>query len=170
VAVLAISLIPDWPPSFTVTPFTLPGITAGLAYSGMIATNATDLNGDVITFAKVSGPAWLTIAGNGALSGTPLSSDVGLNTFGVSATDPGSLSGSATLNITVTPTPAIIAALSLSGTNVSLSWTGGIPPYQVQMTTNLPASAWQAVGDPTNATVLLLPAGDAAAFYRILGD
>jgi hypothetical protein len=170
VAVLAISLIPDWPPSFTVTPFTLPAITAGLACSGTIATNATDLNGDAITFAKVSGPVWLSVAPNGALSGTPLSSDVGANSFGVSATDPGGLSGSAALNITVTPAPPIIATLSLQDTNVSLNWTGGIPPYQVQMTINLPALAWQPVGPPTNASGLLTPAGDAAGFYRVLGQ
>jgi hypothetical protein len=170
VSVLAVSLIPDWPPSFTVTPFTLPDTTAGVACSGTIATNATDLNGDAITFAKVSGPVWLSVAANGALSGTPLSSDVGANSFAVSATDPGGLSGNATLNMTVTPAPPIIATISLQDTNVSLNWTGGIPPYQVQMTTNLPALAWQPVGAPTNAIGLLIPAGDAAGFYRVLGQ
>src|SRR5690606_38668330 len=32
---------------------------------------------DPLTFAKVSGPDWLSVAENGALSGTPLQSDVG---------------------------------------------------------------------------------------------
>jgi hypothetical protein len=157
-------------PVFVVNPFSEPAVNAGQAGSGTIATNALDPNGDTLSFAKVSGPAWLNVAANGGLSGTPFSSDVGTNSFVVRATDPGGLSGSATLNITVTPAPPIMAAVSLQDTNLLLDWTGGIAPYQVQMATNLISPDWQAVGAPASATSLLLPATNAAAFYRIVGQ
>jgi hypothetical protein len=170
VVVLAASLVPNWPPTFTVSPFAGPAATAGQPYIGTIATNASDLNGDTLSFAKVSGPTWLTVATSGGLSGTPLSADVGTNTFQVSATDPGGLSASATLNITVKPAPPLTAATTLQGTNLLLNWTGGIAPYQVLMTTNLAGPDWQPVGPATNATSLLTPATNSGAFYRVLGQ
>jgi hypothetical protein len=157
-------------PSFTADPFTGPSANAGEPYAATIATNATDPNGDALSFAKVSGPAWLSVASDGGLSGMPLSSDVGSNSFIVSVTDPGALSGSATLNLTVTAASPIVAALALQGTNALLNWTGGIAPYQVQMTTNLSSPTWQPLGPPTNSASLLVPASDTAAFYRILGQ
>ena len=45
------------------------------------------LIGDTLTYSKVSGPAWLSVASNGALSGTPGNSDVGANSFTVKVTD-----------------------------------------------------------------------------------
>ena len=170
VVALAITLIPNWPPTFALNPFTEPAVIAGQACGGTIATNASDLNSDTLTFAKVSGPAWLSVAANGALSGTPLSGDVGANSFLVSVTDPGGLSATATLNIAVTPAPPIIAAVSQHDTNLLLNWTGGIAPYTVQMTTTLGSPDWQPLGPPTNSTSLLFPASNTAAFYRILGQ
>ncbi len=170
VVVLAVSLIPNWQPTFTVNPFTEPAVMAGQPYGAAIATNATDLNSDTLTFAKVSGPVWLAVAGNGALSGTPFSSDVGDNSFLVSATDPGGLSSTATLNIAVTPAPPIIATVALQGTNLLLNWSGGIAPYQVLMTTTLDPPAWQPLGPPSNAASLLFPATNPAAIYRVLGQ
>ena len=238
VAVAAISLVPNWPPTFNVNPLTLPGATAGLAYSANIATNASDLNGNPLTFAKVSGPSWLAVASNGALSGTPanadantntflisvtdngglsstdtvyivvtgapsfivnpftmpsvmvgqnysgtiatnatdpnngytpvfllisgpgwlsvatngalsgepLSADVGTNTFVVSVSDQGGLSNSATMFITVTAAPPIQSGMLLQDGNLTLNWSGGVGPYQVQMTTNLSNPDWQNVG------------------------
>jgi hypothetical protein len=157
-------------PVFVVNPFSEPDVNAGQAGSGTIATNALDPNGDTLSFAKVSGPAWLNVAANGALSGTPFSGDAGFNSFVVRATDPGGLSGSATLNITVTPAPSITTAVSLQGTNLLLNWAGGIAPYQLQMTTNLTSPDWQPVGDPASSTSLLVPATNDAAFYRIVGQ
>ena len=59
VVVLAVSLVPNWPPVFVYNPIAEPGITAGQACSGSIAGTAVDLNGNPLTFAKVSGPSWL---------------------------------------------------------------------------------------------------------------
>jgi hypothetical protein len=76
--------------------------TQGSAYSGSLAGTATDVDpGDSLEFAKLSGPAWLTVDPDGSLSGTPQSDDVGSNAFVVEVTDSGNLSDTTTLLITV---------------------------------------------------------------------
>jgi hypothetical protein len=123
-----------------------------------------------MTFAKVTGPAWLGIAGNGALSGTPLSPDVGTNSFVVRVTDSGSLTNFTTVNIAVIAAPPITASIMPQGGNLLLSWSGGLAPYQIQMTTNLPATLWLNVGGATIATSSLISPTNTAGFYRILGQ
>jgi len=157
------------PPVFTSNPFIKSDANAGLAYSGSIATNASDPNGDAITFAKVSGPSWLSVAGNGALSGTPYSVNVGTNSFVVRATDSGSLSNTATMNLVVMAAPPITVTISSPGGNLLLDWSGGIAPYQVQMATDLPA-VWSDFGSATSGTSLLISPTNTAAFYRVLGQ
>jgi hypothetical protein len=157
-------------PGFFANPFTLPDAPAGFAYAGTIATNASDPNGDSLVFSKVSGPTWLSVGSNGSVSGTPLSADVGTNSFVVQATDPGGLFGSATMNINVTPAPPIYAAVSLTSSNLLLSWSGGIGPYQIQMATNLISPSWQSIAGPVSSNSLSLSLTNDAAFYRIVGQ
>jgi hypothetical protein len=164
------TLMTNSPPAFASNPFSKPDASAGQPYSGTIATNASDPNGDAMTFAKVSGPAWLAVASNGALSGTPFSADIGTNSFVVRVTDPGSLSNTSTMNILVLPAPPITVTISPQGASLSLNWSGGIPPYQLQMATNLTAVAWEDFGSATNGTSLLITPTNPAAFYRILGQ
>ena len=52
-------------------------------------------------FSKVSGPAWLNVAGNGALSGTPPNGSAGTNTFTVRVTNGEGQTGDATLQIPI---------------------------------------------------------------------
>lgn len=86
--------------------------TISLGYSGTLAGDASDPDaGDTLTFSKVSGPAWLTLAANGALGGTPGITDVGLNSWSVRVTDTGGLYDTATLQITVSA-PALGAPWS----------------------------------------------------------
>jgi hypothetical protein len=142
---------------------------AGQVYSASIATNASDPDlGDLLTFAKISGPNWLTVAGNGSLSGIPLSTNSGLNSFEVSVADLGGLSTNATLFINVTAVP-IVETISWHGTNLLLGWSGGVALYQVQTTTNLAVPGWQNFGSPTSVTNLLFSPSNAGAFYRIQG-
>ncbi len=89
-------------PAFTSDPINKPNATDGTAYSGSIAVNASDPEGDPMTFSKVSGPAWLNVASNGTLSGTPGITDVGVSSFTVRVSATGG-SDDATLNITVDP-------------------------------------------------------------------
>lgn len=98
---------PNYPPSFTSNPVNFPGATSLVAYASQtLASAATDPNAEEVaslSFSKVSGPAWLNVAANGALSGTPADTDVGLNTFTVQVADPRGMSAQGTLRITVGP-------------------------------------------------------------------
>ena len=92
-------------PTWTSNPITGTNATEDSAYSATLAGGASDIDaGASLTFAKVSGPAWLSVAPNGALSGTPTNSNVGANSFTVSVSDGIATAVTATLNITVTNT------------------------------------------------------------------
>jgi hypothetical protein len=171
VVVVALSLVPDYQPQFVVNPFNEASAPVAQAYSGTVATNAFDLNStDPLTFAVVSGPAWLTVAANGALSGTPSYSDIGSNSFVISVTDPGGLSGSATLNINVTSVAPAFTAFQSQGTNLTLAWAGGNPPYHVEMSTNLAPGSWTDISGPIDSNTLVVVPSNAAAFYQITGQ
>jgi len=158
------------PPAFLSSPFLAPNANAGQLYSSTLATNAADPNGDAITFAKVSGPGWLTVAAGGAVSGTPVSSDVGTHAFMVSATDPGGLSTTGVMNLVVIPAPSIVSSAVLQGNQLTLGWTGGIAPYQVQMTTNLINPVWENLGAPITGNSLVISPTNDPAFYRVNGQ
>ena len=82
------------------TPLVESNATEGSAYSGYISDHASDDDSDPLSFGITSGPLWLSVAGNGALSGTPSSSDVGLNEFMVWVSD-GTATNTALLEIMV---------------------------------------------------------------------
>lgn len=157
-------------PVFTSNPLILGSADAGQSYGATLVGTATDPNGDTLTFAKINGPAWLSVAGNGSLSGTPLSANVGTNHFQVSATDPGGLAGATTLNLQVIAAAAIILNADWEGGLLSLNWTGGIAPYQVQFTTNLMDSAWQNLGPTLSANNLMVAPTNPSSFYRVRGQ
>ncbi len=75
-------------PTFISNPVAGNDANIGKAYSATLASLGTDLDSnDVLTYSKISGPAWLTVATNGTLSGTPVPTDLGTNTFTVRMTD-----------------------------------------------------------------------------------
>ncbi len=65
--------------------------TVGIEYRGKLNASDVDLqsnSGEVLNFSKEAGaPAWLTVANNGMLSGTPGKNDFGVNTFTFIVTD-----------------------------------------------------------------------------------
>ncbi|QQL45499.1 cadherin domain-containing protein [Sulfuriroseicoccus oceanibius] len=72
------------------------------AYSDTLAGSAADPDaGAVLSFSKVSGPAWLDVATDGTLSGTPAIRDAGINTFTVEVSDGNGGTDQATLEINV---------------------------------------------------------------------
>ncbi|MCZ6637751.1 MAG: S8 family serine peptidase, partial [Alphaproteobacteria bacterium] len=92
------------PPSFLSDPIAGAPAEAGTAYAGTLVGTASDPDsGDVLTYSKVSGPAWLSVAGNGALSGTP--GTAGDDSFEVAVNDGNGGSDQATLEITVAAAP-----------------------------------------------------------------
>ena len=164
----------DQAPSFIANPFTLPGAVANHAYAGSIATNVTDPDdfASTLVCSKTGGPTWLTVAANGALSGTPAATDVGTNIFAVQVTDPNGLSGAASMTICVASANINmgIGPSLIQGGNCQLNWSGGAGPYQVQMNTNLSTANWVNVGGLLTTNTLTVPATNPAAFYRILGN
>jgi fibronectin type 3 domain-containing protein len=95
------------PPAFSANPMTFSSATEDSNYSAAgqtLAGTATDANGGALTYTKVSGSAWLTVASNGALSGTPSNADVGDNLFVVRVTDASGATDDANLRITVANT------------------------------------------------------------------
>jgi hypothetical protein len=93
---------PNRPPAFTSHPVAAPDGFLGNAYVASIAAQATDPDTtDTLTFSKSdSGTAWLSVAPNGGLSGTP-SGAAGLTTCTVRVTDTGGLFDEAVLDIHV---------------------------------------------------------------------
>jgi autotransporter-associated beta strand protein len=89
-------------PAFTANPVSKAAAFVGTAYSGTLATSVTDPDiGETLTYAKLSGPSWLTVAANGTLSGTPAAGDLGAASFSVKVTDSLGATTPATLEILV---------------------------------------------------------------------
>jgi hypothetical protein len=103
------------PPVFTVHTLVKPAALVGNAYSQSLATNAVDADpGDTLFFSKVSGPAWLSVASNGTLTGTPAIGDVGANYFTVQVSDASSNAAAASLQITIYNPPENTAPMFTS--------------------------------------------------------
>ena len=159
------------PPMFLTNPFVEPMAGAGFSYAANMATNATDLNfGAVMTFSIFNGPPWLSVTPNGILSGVPLSTNVGNNWFAVKVTDTTGLYSFAAMSVNVRPVAPIELQITPEGTNLLLTWTGGIPPYQVTMTTNLIASPWQSIGNPVTTNRMALVPNSSGAYYQVRGQ
>jgi len=94
------------PPAFACDVLLLPEGSSGTAYTGPTLVNyASDYDGGMLTFSKISGPAWLNVASNGTLSGTPGPADRGENTAAVRVADPSGATDDATISITVLGPP-----------------------------------------------------------------
>jgi hypothetical protein len=63
----------------------------------------------------------------------------------------------------------IIATLTQTNGTLTLQWSGGVPPYQAQVATNLASPVWQNAGSATTSTSLTLVPNSNPAFYRIVG-
>ena len=126
---------PNQAPSFSSDPVVEANATESSAYSASIADNASDPESDPMTFSKVSGPAWLSVASNGALSGTPGAGDVGLNSFTVQVDATGG-SDTATLQITVdaagTITDIYISDITMSSASYGGNRISGIATITVK--------------------------------------
>lgn len=104
-------VIPNDPPAFTADPITEIDGSASSPYQSSLADDASDPESDTLTFSKLAGPAWLDVAADGTLTGTPGPADVDLNTFIVQVSD-GASNDTTTLQITVVADPlASVAAL-----------------------------------------------------------
>ncbi|MCK5805774.1 MAG: cadherin-like domain-containing protein, partial [Lentisphaeria bacterium] len=111
-------------PTFTVDPITGSDATADEAYSATIVGSATDVDSDPLTYSKVSGPVWLSVAADGTLSGTPANGDAGTNAFMVEVSDGNGGTDTTTLNITVVDPGAPVSFFASSESTVKGSILG----------------------------------------------
>jgi len=103
------------------------------------------------------------------VTGKPYSINSGTNTFVISATDLAGLTASDTLLLNVTTVP-IIVTISNQPPRVELTWSGGLPPWQLQSTTNLAVPVWQNIGGAVNTTNHYLVPAAPNVFYRVRGN
>lgn len=102
VEVASIATLPNRAPEFATDPLVGSPAVAGSVYAKTLVGRASDQDGNTLSFTKLAGPAWLTLATNGTLGGTPALSDLGVNSFTVRVTDGAGGQDEATLNLTVT--------------------------------------------------------------------
>jgi hypothetical protein len=108
------------PPTFNTDPVNEIEAAEDIAYSSTLANDATDPDaGDSLTFSKSDGPAWLKVAADGTLSGTPGNDEVGETTFTVRVEDEAGLYDEAQLNIKVFGSPNIDALGSVNSLDFS---------------------------------------------------
>jgi uncharacterized protein len=109
-------------PTVTVNPMTLPGGTAGTAYSQSLSASPA-VN---YSFARTSGtlPPGLNLSAAGVLSGTPTTA--GTYTFTVTATGFGACTGSRSYTLTVTAACASITLPALPNGTVNVNYYGNL--------------------------------------------
>jgi hypothetical protein len=158
-------------PFFTANPVTKPDATEAALYTGQtIAGSATDVDaGTTLTYTKQSGPTWLSIAVDGALSGTPGSTNVGTNSWTVQVSD-GVASDTATLRVLVTNAPVVTPpTLAISASppeSATITWTPIAPGWVLQKNDNLNATNWINHPGGTNSPVIV-PLDSPGYFYRL---
>lgn len=108
------------PPQFTNSSFARSGAASGFLYCDTLAGSATDANAnDTLTFAKLSGPSWLSVSAGGYLGGVPTDADLGTNFFTVQVSDAVGMAASAQLSIVVTNPPKLIARYEFDGSTLT---------------------------------------------------
>jgi hypothetical protein len=114
------ALMTNTSPQFTNATLAKPFANKLQPYSDSLAGDATDANaGDMLTFSKGSGPAWLTVAANGTLGGIPDLTDGGTNIFTVRVTDSAGASAFAALTIFVNSQANLMARYEFDGNTLS---------------------------------------------------
>lgn len=124
------------PPAFLSDPVIAEIAVQDAAYSSSISAAASDPEGDPMTFTKLSGPSWLSVAANGGLSGTPLVGDVGTNLFTV-AVDAVGGSDTGTVRVMVAE-PAVPPVV----TNLPVAPAGGAAVISGSLADGTAAEAW----------------------------
>ncbi|MDB6070208.1 MAG: hypothetical protein JWL81_1379 [Verrucomicrobiales bacterium] len=109
------ALVPATPPAFSAAVLDLPAATPLLPWTDSLAALATGGGAGVRTFSKVGGPGWLAVAPDGRLTGVPLQTDVGMNTFEVRVTVPSGAAGTAMVRIPVAAPEGLVARFPFSG-------------------------------------------------------
>ena len=121
----------------------------------------------VIRWKVYAGSGTVTF-GNAALTNTTATFSIpGTYTLELSADD--SIHAVAYDAVVITVSNFISVSIVLTGTNVNISWVGGVAPYVVQQTGTLPASSWNdLVTTSSNSTNL--PITNMTGYFRVKGQ
>ncbi len=119
-------------PQFSTAAINGGNATQGVAYTGSVAGAATDADtgaGDTLVYSKATGPSWLVVSANGALSGTPAFADEGVQEFVIAATDSTAAAASVVFTVTL---PSILGSgtwtADAAGTWADTTkWASGFP-------------------------------------------
>jgi len=120
-------------PTWTTDPIDGGTNLQGTAYSFSVAGYANDVDADdVLTISKIGGPAWLVVAADASLSGTPGGGDVGTNTFILRVSDLVGAYADATFRIVILPGTTIaywnfeegIANIAVTGPGTDGTYSG----------------------------------------------
>ena len=121
----------------------------------------------VISWKLYSGPGTVTF-GNAAQTNTAASfSAPGIYTLELSADD--GVHAVAYDAVVITVTNGINVSIAPAGTNMNVSWSGGVAPYVVQQTSSLSPAAWSDIVT-TSLNSTLVPIASAAGFFRVEGQ
>jgi hypothetical protein len=109
------------PPAFAEGALVRRAAQPGVLYWDTLAGSATaSTPGRVLTYAKVSGPAWLSVASDGTLGGVPTESDAGSNVFTVRVSESTGLGAQTVLTVPVEVPARMVARYDFEA-NVSAS-------------------------------------------------
>lgn len=64
----------------------------------------------------------------------------------------------------------VVTSITRSGNDISLTWSGGTPPYQVQTSLDLSPASWANIGPPTNGNSATVTVSGSIPFFRIAGQ
>ena len=71
----------------------------------------------------------------------------------------------------VLPEDLVITSVQQQNQALIVSWSGGLPPYQIYVATNIaPDSVWEPVGSPETGTSAEIPMMSTSAFVRVRGS
>lgn len=150
----------------------------GRSYSGTLVGSAVDPEGEPLTYSKLAGPAWLQVAPDGTLGGSPTSADGGFNEFRVEVSD-GNTTAATTLRIRVfdpsrNPTTDLFGWWPLnegSGEVAADISGGGRDAAIIRVETGglgAGGAAW--IEDPECGAVLSFNGNDGSGSYGIMTD
>ena len=142
------------------------GVSVGVPFTlqGVVSYSNTP---PVVQWKLYSGPGTVTF-GNATLTNTTATfSAPGTYTLELSASD--GVHAVAYDAVVMTVTNLINVSIARAGTNVNVSWVGGVAPYVVQQTGTLPVISWSDLVT-TSGTSTNLPMTNAAGFFRVKGQ
>lgn len=111
--------VPNAAPQITTSPVTTAPVGAAYQYD----VNATDPNGDSLTYSLTQAPSGMSIhAGTGLISWTPAAAQTGSHSVNVRVADPGGLAATQSFTVGVPNAPPVITSTALTTAGVGVTY------------------------------------------------